>query len=161
MANRIILDTHDQPFRMEGTASEAITPGHLLEFVASGGDTGQLKKHATAGGNVADVLFAVEQDFFGKGIADAYADADLVQYARCGKGNRILAWIVANGAAVVVGDKLESAGDGTLRKHTAQEVDEAGSATVTVNAESIVAVALEAKDNSAVATAARLRVAIV
>ena len=150
-----------EPIRKEGIASEAITPGHLLEFVPSGGDAGQLRKHTDAGLN-ASPMFAVEEDFVGDDIDTAYADGSTVQYVVGRPGDEIYA-ILADNQTIVAGDFLESGDNGQLRKHTApsQAVDEGGSATYTItqHTKAIIVQAMEAKTTSG--ATARLIVQVV
>ena len=95
--------------RKEEEASAAITPGHLVEFDASG----TLKPHATVGG-AARRAFALENDVIGKGIDDAYASGDNVIYGVFHQGAEVYAKLHA-GDTCSKGDALESAGDGTLQ----------------------------------------------
>lgn len=151
----------------EGIANAAITPGHLVKRLTT--DVDKVLVHATAGGN-AQPLFALELDFYGGGtdallaIDEAYAASDNVKLAYCAPGAELWALLAANASAITIGDPLESAGDGTLRKHTppSQAVNEAGSATYTIapKTQAIVAYALQTIDNSAVAATARIRVEI-
>lgn len=124
--------------RKEAVAGGTITPGHLLTF----NSTGNLVVHATAGG-AAIPLFAVENDLVGNSITDNYVVNDYVQSEYLTAGMEALAFLVASGTAVVVGDLLESAGDGSLRKFTTG---------------AIIAQSLDALDNSGNANQARLRV---
>lgn len=91
--------------------SEALTPGHLIERFNSSG-TMLYKKHATAG--AAGSTYATEQSMINKGVDDAYASGDLVEATIGSKGTNIWA-LIASGQTIVNGDKLESAGNGTLR----------------------------------------------
>ena len=109
----------------EFVASAAITPGHLVEFVAS--STGEIKAHATAGGNALP-MFALEDELQGKGINDAYAHEDPVQCWIPGRGDVVNA-LLKDGEHVEIGDWLESAGDGTLQKHVE---DSAGVGTLSL-----------------------------
>ena len=83
MPNTIIL-RGDQYTRREDKSSEAITPGHLLDFAAD--DT--LIKNATEGGR--SRMFAVEADYIGNGVTTAYANGDRVPYADCSPG--VILW---------------------------------------------------------------------
>ncbi len=100
------------PIRKEDEAGGVITPGHLLNYDASG----DLVAHATAGGNAAPA-FAVEQDFLGKTINDNYASEDRVQYVVARPGDEIYAFLAAL-QSVLKGAFLESAGNGSLREHS-------------------------------------------
>lgn len=120
--------------RKEGVASEAITPGHLVEF----GGSNDLQKHSTAGGN-ARKAFALENDLVGEDISDPYDAGDTVQYGVFGQGSEVYA-LLADGQNVSKGAALESDGAGALRAHSG-----VGSA---VPVEAIVAYALEAVNAS-------------
>jgi len=123
----------------EAVASGAITPGHLLERTSAATDT--VKVHATSGGDVVPKLFAVEDDLQGKEISQAYATGNTVLMRVGTPGDEVLA-LLANGEDVTKGDKLESNGDGTLKKYVAD------SGAVTEYNEQIVGVALESVDMS-------------
>jgi len=89
-------------------ASEAITPGHLIQFNSS-----QWRKHADAAKN-AQPTFALERDEMGKDIDTAYAANDYVKAGFFHTGDKVNA-LIASGQDLNPGDALESAGDGTLR----------------------------------------------
>lgn len=93
-------------------ASEAITPGHLIERFNNAGVI-RFRKHATAAGNTPKIV-ATEQSMLNKGVDDAYAANDLVE-ASALKGGSTAWMFIASGQNIVAGNKLESAGDGTLR----------------------------------------------
>lgn len=95
--------------RKEGEASAAITPGDLIEF----GGSADLRPHATIGGQ-ARRAFAVENDLIGKGVDDAYAAGDNVQYGVFVPGAEVYARLAA-GETCTKGDALESAGNGRLQ----------------------------------------------
>lgn len=116
----------------EYVASEAITPGHLLELT----NEGKVKKHATAGVN-ALTMFALEDELQGRGIEDDYSLGDPVQVWVAQRGEIVYA-ILADDETVVEGDFLESAGGGLLRKH----VDESSGTA----SHSIVGQVVEARD---------------
>lgn len=109
MASRTI-DLNGSALNKELNAAGAITPGHLL--VRDG--SGTVVVHATAGGR-AQAMFARENDLQGDDITVAYASGDLVQMLFFPKGGEVNALVAAAAPAIVVGDFLESAGDGTLR----------------------------------------------
>lgn len=98
----------------EGVASAAITPGHLIERVPSGGDAGQWRVHATAAGTTAQVIFAIEFDEIGDTIDTAYADGDYMKFCYPHSGAMINAWL-EDGANVAAGAALESNGAGALQ----------------------------------------------
>lgn len=143
--NTIVLK--GRGIRKEGVAGGAITPGHLISRDAND----ELVVHAVAAGTAAPT-FAVENEVIGKGIDDAYAANDQVLYEHVQPGSEVYALVAAAAAAIVVGDYLESAGDGTLRKVAVS------AATAQSSRNSVVARAIEAVDNSAGGAAARIMV---
>jgi len=134
----------------EANAGGAITPGHLV-FIATDGD---VEVHGTAAVN-AIPAFALEADFIGKGIDVAYAAGERVQYLMPQRGAEIFALVAASAAAIVIGDYLESAGDGTVRILTA------AAATSEAARQSVVARAIEAVDNSGGGSPARIKIEVV
>ena len=93
-------------------ASESITPGHLIDSFNSAG-VQRWRKHATASIAVAKTV-ATDQAMVNKGVDDVYAAGDLVEASILQPG--ATAWMfVASGQTIVHGNKLESAGDGTLK----------------------------------------------
>lgn len=138
----------------EEVADAAITPGHLCERTATG-----VKVHATAGGD-ATRLFARENALVGNGITTAYASADNVYLMDVPPGSVVYGLVAAAASAIVKNDPLESAGDGTVRKHTALSINEAGSATKSVYTKNIVGFAEEAVDNHLGASATRIRIRV-
>ena len=125
----IVLIGHG--IRSEAVAAAAITPGHLVELAS----TGKVQVHGTANG-IGEKAFAVEDDLQGKTIEDAYSADDIVQYNVMKPGEVVNA-ILANGQNASIGDKLLSAGDGTLQAVTSDATEDA-----------FVCVALEALDLS-------------
>lgn len=117
--------------RKERMAAAAITPGHLVELTSAN----KVQAHGTAGG-AAQTAFAVEDDLQGKTISDAYATGDQVQYNVMVSGEEVNA-VISDGENISIGDKLVSAGDGTLKAVTSETADE-----------SAVAIALEDVDMS-------------
>jgi hypothetical protein len=138
------------PMRKENVANETITPGHLITLNSSN----KLIKHATAAGNT-NATFAIENEVFGKGVDDNYVANDNVLYGIFQPGDEVLALVAASAGAIVIGDYLESAGNGTLRKVAT------AAATADTGRASIIAKALQAVDNSGGATPARILVEIV
>ena len=132
--NTIILKGHG--VRNEAKANATITPGHLVELMS----TGKVRAHATAGGS-AEKAFAVEDDLRGNDIADNYSANNIVQYNIMSPGDEVYA-LLANGETAVIGSKLESNGDGTMR------VVDADTSAGTIGVQSIIGVALEAVDMS-------------
>lgn len=93
----------------------AITPGYLVERTSAG----TVQAHSTAGGPAQSAV-AVEDDLQGRPISTDYAASSLVQYNVFQKGEEFLARIANGASAIVDGDKLVSAGDGTLKKMAEQ-----------------------------------------
>jgi len=122
-------------------AKEIITPGMLVERT-SDSNVHKWQKHSVAGGT--GTAFATEQSMLNKTVDDTYAAGDLMEVTEGGHGTNWWA-IIASGANIARGAKLESAGNGKLRAYTSG-----------VQA----FVALEAKDNSAGPGDARIRVEV-
>lgn len=118
-SNTIILE--GDPMYKKAKADGAITPGHLLE---KGTDSGDMKSHSTSGGNN-NRAFAVEDSLQGNGIDDDYSDNNEIKYAVCQRGVEVYA-ILTTSQTISDGDALESAGDGTLQKHTPPDIDSTG-----------------------------------
>lgn len=140
------------PNVQEFVANAAITPGHLCELMS----TGKARVHATAGGT-AERLFALEDDNLGGEIGTAYTAENVARFGYFRPGDQVFA-ILYDGETAVIGSKLESQGDGTLR------VVDVDSAFSDIGINSIVGVALEAVDMSDSAAAdpsPRIRIAIV
>lgn len=141
MAPRTVVLKGD-PLRKEGVAAGAITPGHLVKW-----SSGELVVHASEAG-YAQKMVAVEEDFAGRDIDDAYADGETVQYVVPRPGDELYMWL-GTGNDVAKGDPLGSGGDGTLDKLTI--------AATTVEG-AIVGYAHEAIDNDPGSAAVRIRV---
>lgn len=97
----------------ELVAGVAINPGYLLRLYTA--TTLKVKPHDIAYGHNAK-LFAIEQEYLGKGITTQYAIGDTVIFGCFHTGDEVLARLAASAVAVVAGDPLVSAGDGTLQK---------------------------------------------
>lgn len=123
-------------------ASEAIKPGMLVERFNSG-TTHRWRKHTTAAGPCHTV--ATNQSMMNLGVDALYAANDLVEVSEGGPGST---WwmLIASGANIAFGDKLESAGDGRLRAFTASPTP---------------FIALETVNNTAGPGDARIRVEVV
>ncbi len=143
----ILLRGKQFTVRKELVAAAAITPGHLLERDVAG----KAAVHSNAGKR-AIAMFAFENELFGKGIDDAYAANDQVLIECPPRGAEVFALVAASAAAIVIGDFLESAGDGTLRITTTD------AATDDTQRNSIIGVAIEAVDNSGGGSPARIKV---
>lgn len=97
-------------------ASEAITPGHLVELAASSGVL-KWRKNASAT-NQPTLAVALNQEEMNKGVDDAYASGDLVE-AHFLKPGDVWWALVPSGEDIAIGDLLQSNGDGTLKEATA------------------------------------------
>lgn len=127
--------------RKEAEASGAITPGMLVQF----GGAKDLQAHANAAA-AARKAFALENDLYGKGIDDAYASGQMVQYGVFCPGSEVYA-LLAAGENASKGSKLVSAGNGALAVLGSGEGD------------GLVAWALEAVNNTG-STAVRISVEV-
>lgn len=143
MASKVIALRGEPIVDEQNSCSAAITPGHLIEI-----NTGQWRKHATAAGN-APPWFALERDEMGDGIDVAYAANDTVKAGFFAKGMRVNA-LIPIGQTLAKGDKLESNGDGTLRKLVTD------AATDDTQRISVVAEAAEAVSLTAAVTRAKV-----
>ena len=118
-------------------AASAIKPGHLVEELAAG----TVQEHSTAAVN-AQKLIALTDTPTGGTIDDAYAVGATVRYGAFNGGQKGFLRLAASAAAIVIGDALQSAGDGTVRIQTTD------AATDDTQRDSLVAYAVEAVDNS-------------
>lgn len=145
----LITATSGQPvLSARLAAAGGIVPGDLVAE-----SSGTIAVHGTAAVNAAR-LFAQTNTSNGGTIDDAYANGELVSYGAYRTGQEVNARVAAGAPAIVDGDELESAGDGTLRKAVAD------AATDTVQRDSIVAYAIEDIDNSGGGTIVRLKTRI-
>lgn len=143
MASKVVALRGEPLVDEQNSASQAdILPGMLIEI-----DTGQWRKHAGAGLNAAP-WFALERDEMGSDIDTAYASGDYVKAGFFSKGMRVNI-LVPIGQTLVKGDKMESNGDGTLRKAVAD------AATDTTQRISVVAEMAEAVSLTAAVTRAK------
>lgn len=117
-----------EPLLKEGKATSEIYPGHLVALTGEA----QIGVQTAPKTNVRRAI-ALENDLLGKSINDAYAVDENVVYGAFYQGQEAYVRVAANAEALVVGDGLESAGDGTVRKVTDGIV---------------IGYAMEAKDNS-------------
>lgn len=138
----------------EAAALANITPGMLIDR-----GTGGVQPHGLAGGP-ASPLFAREEEFAGGSIDDVYETGDRVPFYVGAPGSEFYALIPA-GANIAEGAELESNGDGTLRAYAGQAVAEGGTASYTIHDRRIVGRALEAVNNSAGASAVRIKIEVV
>lgn len=103
--------------RKEAVASEAITPGHLIEF----GGSNDVQKQSSAAEADAAKTWALENDLVGDDLDDDYASGDTVQYAVFDPGSELQA-LLAHGENVSEGDALEADGNGALQAHSSGRV---------------------------------------
>ncbi len=92
-------------------ASEAITPGMLVERFNNAGVT-RVRKSTLTG--LANVLFALDHPMANKGVDDAYAAGDLVEMLVAKPGDAVWA-LVASGATIAFGAPLSDAGNGYVK----------------------------------------------
>lgn len=131
----------------EYIADAAIKPGHLIKLDSDG----KVTVSATNAGMIFP-MFAVEDEFQGKTVTDAYAQGDVVQCWIPNRGDIVMG-ILDVGSNVAIGDFLEATDDGTLRKLTTGTSASDGGA--------IVGIALEALNltaTSAVASFIKVRI---
>lgn len=94
-------------------AGVAICPGMLVDRYIPSGTINRLRPHATAA-VATPRLVATEASMLNKNVNEGYAIGDLVEASDLAGGSS--AWmIIASGQNITFGQKLESAGDGTLR----------------------------------------------
>lgn len=130
------------------SAAAGILPGHLVAE-----SSGAIAVHGTAAVN-AQRLFAQTNKTTAGDIDTAYASGELVSYGAYHTGQEVNALLAAGAGAIVDGDALESAGDGTLRKVAV------AAATANTARDSIVAYAIESVDNSGGAAVARIQIRV-
>ena len=97
----------------EALADAAITPGHVVELLS----TGKIQKQNTTSIDVERAV-AIEDYLQGNDIADAYSAGNVAMYRIFTRG-ALVALILADGQNVAIGDKLESAGAGEVKKYSA------------------------------------------
>ena len=115
----------------EYIADAAIKPGNLVKLDSDG----KVTVFATNAGMVLP-MFAVEDEFQGKTVTDAYAQGDVVQCWIPNRGDVVMG-ILDKGANVSIGDLLEATDDGTLRKLTIGSSASDGGAIVGVALETL------------------------
>lgn len=110
-ARKTTVDAGGDSDRYEGTLSAIALPGHLMERASAG-------TYAPAGTAAVKygALFAMENEIYGKGTDSAYASGDNVLMIAKDAGDLVNVRVAAAAGAIVIGDPLVSAGDGTLRK---------------------------------------------
>src|SRR6056297_466654 len=120
MSNTIVLkQVQTGRAQIEKTAAAILYPGHLIERTSAD----KVQKHSTSGGTCSLPMFAIEDENQGNGIDDVYAaDARVVCWMPQ-RGDQVYAVLADDSANVVIGDYLESNGDGTLKKFAADTAD--------------------------------------
>ena len=113
--NTIVLKGNLGDRHEEYRAGGAIKPGHCL-LVTSTGTVVVNNVAAAAGSTGHSSMFAKEDALQGKTVNDAYASGDLVPCHRAHAGDKIQGRVAAAAAAIVVGDRLVSNGDGCVKK---------------------------------------------
>lgn len=144
MAKKTIALLGQPVYNEDGVAAEAITPGHLVDGVLS------ITKYASAGGAAARA-FALERDEMPSKTSTAsiidqdYAINDTVKIGVFHQGQHVYA-LIASGQNIAINSRLEAgAVAGTLRAFASGV---------------IIGRALEAVNNSAGPSVARIRVEI-
>jgi hypothetical protein len=113
-------------YRLERPAAGTITPGHFVILDSNG----ELVVNSRA--RTKPYAIAVEDDLNGKDIDDNYVDNDYVQAEIVGRGCIVNALVAASAAALVIGDRVELAADGTVRKLTSLTDNSGGTANTTL-----------------------------
>lgn len=136
MAKRTIIAV-GEGIRYEYEAASAVSPGDYVVI----NSTNKALRMGTALAR-RGLNFAIENEIFGKGVETDYAAGDRVLVESCTPGMGVNVTIAAGAAAIAIGDQLEAAADGTLRKLTTSTTP--------------IAVAKEAIDNSGGASKVRI-----
>lgn len=139
---RLILLTGENIRQDEGVVAAANTliPGNILNINSSG----DLINHATAGLSAHPLRVCTEalNTLRGLGVETTYAAASRASWAAVPSGTVLHLSLATDAAAIVIGNYLESDGDGTVRVRTVDAT------TDDTQRDSTVAQALEAVDNS-------------
>jgi hypothetical protein len=109
--DKIALKTGRGITQEEAIANATITPGQLIERLS----TDKVQRHSTAGGSIGLKMIAVEDVLQGNGIDDDYSADDRVIYHIPIPGQEYY-MLLKDGENVVIGDDVESAGDGDVQK---------------------------------------------
>jgi hypothetical protein len=151
MPNTVLLSGSPN-YMQEKQAAAAILPGHLLQLSTA---TNTVAVHAVANGN-AMPAWARESLTPDRGSAATnpidvpYATGETVRWFMTKPGDMVYAIVAAAAPAIVIGDDLVSAGDGTVKKNVP--------GSITTNVACIIGKAVEAVNNSAGTAAVRIRV---
>ena len=138
MAYQTIKLTKYSDVIIEKTAHATITPGMLLELNSDD----EVLAHDTAQGSCVPVMFALEDELQGRGIDTDYTVGDQAQVWIPYRGDIVNA-LLRDEETVVIGNFLESDGEGRLKKYSTPT---SGDQDVYPNL--IVGVAVEAVDLS-------------
>ena len=101
----------------EYKAKSVLSPGHMVQILTASANRGQIDPVGTRGVRLPR-KFAVENDFLGKDITDAYAVGARVQVVTFQPGEHVYARVAAAAPAIVEGDILNVTATGTLEKHS-------------------------------------------
>lgn len=112
--NQIFLGGPQPALVNDQACSEVLTPGMLVELATTTAVT-RYKKHATAAGPCRAIF--KDMPMLNKGLSDLTAVGDLVEVLELLPGDLVQV-IIASGANITKGDKLESAGNGKMRAWT-------------------------------------------
>lgn len=149
MAYNTVKVTKYSDVIIELAASAAILPGMLVEQVPA---AATVRAHASAGGNVVPIMFALEDELQGRQLDDGYVAGDQVQCWIPHRGDIVYAR-VADEQNIAIGDLLMSNGAGRLTKYVAESWESADAqAANTLYPNLIVGRALAALDLSGLST---------
>lgn len=98
-------------------ASEAITPGHLVELASASAGVNKWRKNSSAT-NITPMFVALNQEELNLGIDTACAAGDLIPVGVLEPGDKFYG-LLPSGQNIANGDLLQSNGDGTLKAATA------------------------------------------
>lgn len=126
-SNRVVRYGWEQLTQEEGTLSEALSAGDLVE--AGGSD--DFQAHSTDGGVVERVLVAMDERGRGFEAGDDYESGEFITVAVCNSGVGLHMNLAsgddlgtAANANISEGDRLVSAGDGTVRAFDTDDPDD-------------------------------------
>lgn len=117
MPTRTTIMSGNSGYRFEAVANAAINPGHFCRRRSDG----KVEKQGTADVLIAP-LIAIENEIFGKGVLDAYAAGDNVLLVHVEGGGVVNAKVAAAAPAIVIGDPISVAADGTVKKAASEGV---------------------------------------
>lgn len=118
-----------------------IYPGMLIQLLSND----KVQPHGT--GNAPLKMFALEDEVQGRDIDTPYAANDIVS---CGifNGGDVVYALLADGEDIAIGDPLESAGGGLLKKYVPAYGEAESLGLIEIFPERIVGIAKEAVDTS-------------